>query len=88
MAINLSVRNSTSHTQVMFSGYTANLAAFLTFERSQVAIRSAKDLAAQTEIKYGCYRGGSTCYFFEKSNIELYQVGRAVFLLNYFTLKI
>ena len=58
---------------IMLNSYTANFAAFLTFERSQAAIRSAKDLASQTEVRYGCYKGGSTCRFFETSSIELYR---------------
>lgn len=49
----------------MISSYTANLAAFLTVERMDVAITGAEDLAKQTKIKYGAVLGGSTAAFFK-----------------------
>ena len=51
-------------TLIMISSYTANLAAFLTIERMESPIESAKDLAAQTKIQYGCVATGSTASFF------------------------
>lgn len=52
-------------TLIMISSYTANLAAFLTIEKVVYPIESAKDLARQTKIKYGCLASGSTKAFFE-----------------------
>ncbi|KAK6631710.1 hypothetical protein RUM43_013774 [Polyplax serrata] len=60
-------------TLIMISSYTANLAAFLTVERMDVAITSAEDLAKQTKIKYGAVIGGSTAAFFKNSNFSTYQ---------------
>lgn len=57
----------------MTSSYTANLAAFLTAEKSGPTIESAKDLTDQTKIKYGCMEGGSTQSFFRESTFPLYQ---------------
>lgn len=51
-------------TLILISSYTANLAAFLTFERMTDEIQSAEDLAKQTKIKYGAVEGGSTQAFF------------------------
>lgn len=51
----------------------ANLAAFLTNERSQSEINSADDLAKQTKIKYGTLSGGSTEGFFRDSNYSVFQ---------------
>jgi ionotropic glutamate receptor len=58
---------------IVTNSYMANLAAFLTNERSQGAINSAEDLAKQTKIKYGTMAGGSTQIFFRDSNYSLYQ---------------
>lgn len=52
-------------TLIMISSYTANLAAFLTVNRMDDTITSAKDLAQQNKIKYGCLDGGSTQAFFK-----------------------
>lgn len=49
----------------MVSSYTANLAACLTVERMFEPIKSAEDLAAQTEIQYGSKSKGSTKDFFK-----------------------
>lgn len=51
-------------TLILISSYTANLAAFLTVERMVTPIKSAKDLAYQTEVQYGTLRSGSTMDFF------------------------
>ena len=51
-------------TMIMISSYTANLAAFLTVERTVSPISSVEDLAKQTKIKYGSYGSGSTTSFF------------------------
>ncbi|XP_049883577.1 glutamate receptor ionotropic, kainate 2 [Pectinophora gossypiella] len=60
-------------TLIILSSYTANLAAFLTVERTVLPIQSAADLAAQREIQYGTLSGGSTMTFFRDSNIDIYQ---------------
>lgn len=57
----------------MLASYTANLAAFLTSDRLQSTINGAEDLAKQSEIKYGCLRGGSTMKFFQDSNFSTFQ---------------
>lgn len=54
-------------TLILISSYTANLAAFLTVERMVTPIKSAKDLAYQTEVQYGTLRSGSTMDFFNVS---------------------
>ncbi|KAJ1530820.1 hypothetical protein ONE63_005667 [Megalurothrips usitatus] len=59
-------------TLIMVSSYTANLAAFLTVRGSFDRIKSADDLAAQTEIKYGAKSDGSTMTFFERTNNTVY----------------
>ncbi|KAK9873338.1 hypothetical protein WA026_022143 [Henosepilachna vigintioctopunctata] len=58
---------------IMTSSYTANLAAFLTAEKSGPTIESAEDLAAQSKIKYGCMEGGSTQSFFRESTFPTFQ---------------
>nr|KAG5694073.1 hypothetical protein BaRGS_033692 [Batillaria attramentaria] len=60
-------------TLIMISSYTANLAAFLTVERMESDVSSAEDLAKQTTIKYGTFKGGSTSKFFEDSNIDTFK---------------
>ncbi|KAG1662335.1 Glutamate receptor ionotropic, kainate 2 [Nymphon striatum] len=60
-------------TLIMISSYTANLAAFLTVQRMVSPIESAEDLARQTKIEYGCYKGGSTEAFFRNSKMGTYQ---------------
>ena len=51
-------------TMIMISSYTANLAAFLTVERTESPISSVDDLARQEKIKYGSVGSGSTLAFF------------------------
>ncbi|XP_035687429.1 glutamate receptor ionotropic, kainate 2-like isoform X2 [Branchiostoma floridae] len=58
---------------IIISSYTANLAAFLTVERMVIPIESAEDLAAQTQIHYGCLQGGTTMTFFKNSKVPTYQ---------------
>ncbi|OWR42584.1 glutamate receptor ionotropic kainate 2 like protein [Danaus plexippus plexippus] len=60
-------------TLIILSSYTANLAAFLTVERTVLPIQSAADLAAQNSVQYGTLSGGSTMTFFRDSNIDIYQ---------------
>ncbi|XP_021379137.1 glutamate receptor 2-like isoform X2 [Mizuhopecten yessoensis] len=60
-------------TLILISSYTANLAAFLTIERLVTSIKSADDLAKQTEIEYGTYQGGATERFFKESRVPVYQ---------------
>ncbi|XP_063986144.1 glutamate receptor ionotropic, kainate 2-like isoform X2 [Diachasmimorpha longicaudata] len=58
---------------IMVSSYTANLAAFLTATKKDVSIGSVTELAAQTKIKYGAIKGGSTAGFFKGANTSIYQ---------------
>ena len=51
-------------TIILISSYTANLAAFLTVEKTITPIESVEDLAAQTKISYGMLDSGSTMTFF------------------------
>ena len=59
---------------LIIASYTANLAAFLTVETLERPIKTAEDLAHQTEIKYGVVSGGSTMRFFEKSSHPTYSI--------------
>ncbi|KAJ8027923.1 Glutamate receptor 4 [Holothuria leucospilota] len=59
-------------TLILISSYTANLAAFLTVERRESPINSAKDLY-ESEMEYGILKTGSTFELFRNSNIPLYQ---------------
>ena len=58
---------------IFVATYTANLAAFLTIEKSAINIRSLEDLVNQDEIKYGTVMSSQPSQFFERSNIPLYQ---------------
>jgi ionotropic kainate glutamate receptor 2 len=60
-------------TLIIISSYTANLAAFLTVEKVDLTITNVEDLANQTKIAYGVFRGGSTMNFFKESRIETYR---------------
>ncbi|XP_076446347.1 glutamate receptor-like [Babylonia areolata] len=60
-------------TLIIISSYTANLAAYLTTMRMSAPIKSAEDLAKQTEIKYGTMASGSTNAFFNQTTVSLYQ---------------
>jgi hypothetical protein len=55
-------------TLILISSYTANLAAFLTVERMVTPIKSADDLARQTDVEYGTLSSGSTQSFFKVMN--------------------
>jgi len=59
-------------TMIMISSYTANLAAFLTVERTVSPISSVEDLSKQTKIKYGSYGSGSTTSFFRVRFASVY----------------
>lgn len=61
-------------TLILISSYTANLAAFLTVERMVTPIKSAKDLAYQTEVQYGTLMSGSTMDFFNVSTTHIYAI--------------
>lgn len=50
-------------TLILISSYTANLAAFLTVERRESPINSAKDLY-ESEMEYGILKTGSTFELF------------------------
>lgn len=60
-------------TLIIISSYTANLAAFLTVEKVNIAISNVEELANQTKIAYGCFKGGSTMNFFKDSRIPTYR---------------
>lgn len=52
-------------TLILISSYTANLAAFVTVQRLKIPIENIEILSRQTEVKYGCIKGGSTEHFFK-----------------------
>ena len=58
---------------IMVSSYTANLAAFLTYDKKENPIQGVEDLAKQTKVRYGAVDGGSTSTFFRDSNYTTYQ---------------
>lgn len=58
---------------IMYNSYTANLAAFLTTEKSGIIIRNVEDLAKQNKIKYGCIESGDTYDFFRLTDYSTYQ---------------
>ena len=60
-------------TLIIISSYTANLAAFLTVEKVDIPISSVEDLANQSKIGYGLFKGGSTMNFFKESRIDTYK---------------
>lgn len=60
-------------TLIMISSYTANLAAFLTVEQFESPFKSAREMADQSKVKYGCVTGGSTYNFFQFSSIDWHQ---------------
>ena len=60
-------------TLILLASYTANLAASLTSETLLKPIENAKDLASQTNIKYGVVYCGSTCSFFRDSKFDTYR---------------
>ena len=66
-------------TLIIISSYTANLAAYLTTMRMSAPIKSAEDLAKQTEIKYGTLESGSTNSFF---NVSCLALAKRVALIN------
>ncbi|XP_012061140.1 PREDICTED: glutamate receptor ionotropic, kainate 2-like [Atta cephalotes] len=60
-------------TLIMYSLYTANLAAFLTVDKIGIPVKGIEDLARQTKIKYGILKGGATASFFQNSNYSTYK---------------
>ena len=60
-------------TLIIISSYTANLAAFLTVEKVDIPIHNVEDLANQSKISYGLFKGGSTMNFFKESRIDTYK---------------
>ncbi|WAR00595.1 GRIA2-like protein, partial [Mya arenaria] len=60
-------------TLITISSYTANLAAFLTFEKLTTPINSVDDLVTQSKIKYGSQGKGTTHDFFKDSKVPTYQ---------------
>ncbi|VDN99228.1 unnamed protein product [Rodentolepis nana] len=50
---------------IVISTYTANLAAFLTVDTTELPIESVEDLVAQTKIKYGTLQSGASHDFFK-----------------------
>lgn len=52
-------------TLIIISSYTANLAAFLTVEKFDISITNVEQLANQTKVAYGVFKGGSTMNFFK-----------------------
>ncbi|XP_011064309.1 PREDICTED: glutamate receptor ionotropic, kainate 5-like [Acromyrmex echinatior] len=60
-------------TLIMYSLYTANLAAFLTVDKIGIPVKGIEDLARQTKIKYGILKGGATASFFQNSTYSTYK---------------
>ncbi|XP_060582121.1 glutamate receptor 4-like isoform X2 [Ruditapes philippinarum] len=60
-------------TLITISSYTANLAAFLTFEKLTTPINSVDDLVKQSNLKYGIQKSGATYQFFESSRVPIYR---------------
>ncbi|XP_065834823.1 glutamate receptor ionotropic, kainate 3-like isoform X2 [Oscarella lobularis] len=58
---------------IAISTYTANLAAFLTFQRIPDGISSVDDLATQTKTAYGTVRDTAVEEFFKTSQIDTYK---------------
>ncbi|VDD80056.1 unnamed protein product, partial [Mesocestoides corti] len=58
---------------ILISTYTANLAAFLTVDTTELPIESVEDLVEQTKIKYGTLQSGSSHDFFKYSRIPVFQ---------------
>ena len=57
---------------IFIATYTANLAAFLTFNRMQVTIKSVEQLGAQMEVSYGTVRDSPIEEFFQDSILPSY----------------
>ncbi|KAK3586165.1 hypothetical protein CHS0354_029357 [Potamilus streckersoni] len=61
-------------TLIIISSYTANLAAFLTFEKLTIPVNSVDDLVDNNhDIKYGIQTGGTTETFFRDSQVVVYR---------------
>ncbi|KAL3269197.1 hypothetical protein HHI36_008279 [Cryptolaemus montrouzieri] len=58
---------------IMYNSYTANLAAFMTTEKSGITVKNVEQLARQTTIKYGCVEFGDTYEFFKNSDYSTYR---------------
>ncbi|XP_018345205.1 PREDICTED: glutamate receptor ionotropic, kainate 2-like [Trachymyrmex septentrionalis] len=58
---------------IIYSLYTANLAAFLTMNKMDIPIKGIEDLPKQTKIKYGAIKGSYTATFFKNSNYSTYR---------------
>ncbi|XP_044754101.1 glutamate receptor ionotropic, kainate 2-like isoform X2 [Coccinella septempunctata] len=58
---------------IMYNSYTANLAAFLTTEKTGINVKNVEELAKQTTIKYGCMENSATYDFFENSDYTTYR---------------
>ncbi|XP_035699515.1 glutamate receptor ionotropic, kainate 2-like [Branchiostoma floridae] len=62
---------------VIIASYTANLAAFLSRPSAERSIRSLADLARQTDVPYGTYKGYTFVKFLKKSQEEPFKtIGR------------
>ncbi|XP_066298739.1 glutamate receptor ionotropic, kainate 3-like [Branchiostoma lanceolatum] len=62
---------------VIVASYTANLAAFLSKTSADRSIRSLTDLAGQTDVPYGTYKGYTLVKFLKKSQEEPFKtIGR------------
>ncbi|XP_065827485.1 glutamate receptor 1-like isoform X2 [Oscarella lobularis] len=58
---------------IVVATYTANLAAFLTFQRLTSSISSAQELATQSDVPYGTVKSSSVEEFFASSAMEPFQ---------------
>ncbi|XP_065844584.1 glutamate receptor ionotropic, kainate 3-like isoform X3 [Oscarella lobularis] len=66
---------------ILVATYTANLAAFLTFQRIPNGISSIDDLAAQVQVPYGTVKGSAVESFFANSPIDTYHT-MGMFMMN------
>ena len=58
---------------IIIATYTANLAAFLTFNRMKLSINSVEALASQTQVSYGTLRTDTAALeFFQRSILPSY----------------
>ena len=57
---------------ILIATYTANLAAFLTFNRMTVSINSVEQLGSQMTTKYGTIKDSPAQDFFKKSMLPSY----------------
>ena len=71
-------------TLIIISSYTANLAAFLTVEKVDLTITNAEELANQSKVSYGVFKGGSTMNFFKVIFFKIFKDKTNVLISSFF----